>query len=138
MLDSVYTYIEMEKYRMVRTIYTNPAAGVEVIEATEVAPPNSLVVIKKITSTDLFILNNVLEEAFTQHGLSHPSICKIIQVGLMQSGVFIVLEKLQSDLAKFIKDRAAAQTRFTEEEVWQFLKQMVEVLAFAQEKVSCR
>ena len=123
---------------MTRIIYPNPAAGVEVIEATEVAPPNATVVIKKITSNDLFILNNVLKEAFTQHGLAHPSICRIIEVGLMNSGVFIVLEKMQSDLAKFIKDRAASQTPFTEEEVWQFLRQLVAVLAFAQEKVSPR
>lgn len=123
---------------MTGQIYTNPTAGVEVIEATEVAPPNATVVIKKITSNDLFSLNNVLDEAFTQHGLAHPSICRIIQVGLMRGGVFIVLEKMQSDLAKFIKERGVSQQAFTEEEVWHFLRQMVAVLAFAQEKVSVR
>lgn len=123
---------------MSRTIYTNPTAGVEVYEATEIPPPNTPVVIKRIISENLATLNGVLEEAFTQHSLNHPSICRIIQVGLVRSGVFIVLEKLQSDLAQFIKDRAISQVKFTEEEVWSFIRQLVEVLAFAQEKVRDR
>ena len=128
----------MERYRVTRTIYTNPSAGVEVYEATEIPPPNTPVVIKKITSGDIGTLNGVLDEAFTQHSLTHSAICRILQVGLTNGGVFIVLEKLQSDLAKFIKDRASSQMKFTEEEVWSFLRQLVEVLAYAQEKVRLR
>ena len=135
----------MERYRKGGVIYSNPNVGVEVFEATEIAPPNTPVVIKVITSVDVLVLNCVLEEAFTQHSLNHDSICRILHVGLASNrvgqpanSVFIVLEKMHGDLAKHIKDRAVSQTPFSEAEVWHFLRQLVAALAFAQEKVRSR
>lgn len=125
----------MEQYSIVRVVYSNDAAGVEVLDAVEVRPPQTQVIIKRISSVETKVLNEVLEEAFTQHGLIHPAVCKILKVGLHSRGVFIVLEKLVCDLARLIKDKLISQTVFSEDEVMSFLRQMVDVLAFAQDKV---
>jgi serine/threonine protein kinase len=127
--------MEVFGYTPIRGIYENTEAGISVQEAQENAT-GLLVVLKLIRCRDVIDINVILEEAMTQKGLDHPCICKVLKAGIFSSGVFIVLEKLEKDLAKELKERGPEHRFYSEWEILEFLKQITGALAYAQEKVS--
>ena len=121
-------------YSTRRVLYTNPLQGVDVSIATELAT-NREVVLKRIATKEYSKMNDILHEAMTQRCLDHPNICKVYRVGVYPDGVFIVLEKLESDVVKVIRSQMATGVLFPEDTVWRFLREVVAALAFAQGKV---
>ena len=96
------------------------------------------VIIKRYECENITVVQRRVLEAFVQIRVEHPHSCRLIEpiVELVGSKHFVslVMEKLNSDVGKEIKERQNSNRPFSEEELRKFLDQIGQALAFAHAK----
>ena len=127
------------QYTRVQSIYKNEANCVEVFEVV-VNESNTPAILKVVRTNNLEEVNEILHEAWLQHSLAHPNVCKVLDVFLsaesMGNCFNIVLEKLGKDLAADTKARKTNNCPFTEPELVSFVQQVGSALKFGKDRVT--
>lgn len=129
----------MQKHPFTREaqIYSSSASGVEVFRGL-LQGSNLPVAIKETQQPTVEDANSAIQEAMTQRGLSHPAICQVYCCFLEQSGsalkTVLLVELMDSDLAKEVERRAGNGDTWQEAELMGCLRTSVNALCYAQQK----
>jgi len=103
-------------------------------------PTQQNIIIKLYTYQESSKLAQGLKELFCQAKLQHRHFCDIIDVMFREADagfeLCLCLEKLEKDLQKEIEEKKDANSPYTEEELWCFLRGTVEALTLAQAQVT--
>lgn len=87
-------------------------------------------------------LNAAINAGLAQARVEHPNSCKVLEICLdlseapNQYYVYHVLEALETDLYQTVEQRKRQNSPYSEQEVWDFLKQTAGALSLAHEKVT--
>jgi serine/threonine protein kinase len=87
-------------------------------------------------------LNAAINAGLAQARVEHPNSCKVLEICLdlseapNQYYVYHVLEALEKDLYQAVEQRKRRNSPYSEQEVWDFLKQTAGALSLAHEKVT--
>ena len=130
-----------ERYQKTEpALYSNMFAGVKVYEGLDLRTQQPII-IKEMTTSATETANKFLKESWIQASLDHPNICKLYaQYFYVDNDLFtcgIVMEKMPRDLQQLIDDLRIHGERISEERMWVFLQQVINALAYAQEKCVC-
>ena len=87
-------------------------------------------------------LNAAINAGLAQARVEHPNSCKVLEICLDLSEapneyyVYHILEALEKDLYQAVEQRKRRNCPYSEQEVWDFLKQTAGALSLAHEKVT--
>ena len=128
----------MRKLTNCSPVYANSVAGVTVCKA-ELAESGLQVAVKEQRSSSVGHANDAIKESLNQAKLDHPNVCKIydcyIDPGCKDGfKTVIVMEWMERDVFTNIKDRQKHTTFWPESEIWRFMSELIECLAYAQSK----
>ena len=117
-------------------IYSNTAAGVSVYQGQF---EGLMVAVKEQQTSSLQRANDAISESLNQAQLDHPNVCRVYKCFLdpQQHQGFkcvIVMEWMERDVFSILKERQTQQMYWREEELWRYLTELIEALAYAQSK----
>lgn len=117
-------------------IYNNTAAGVSVYRGRL---DGLTVAVKEQLTHSLQRANEAISESLNQAQLDHPNVCRVYKCFLdpqVHSGFksVIIMEWMERDVFTIIRERQTHQQFWSEEELWRYLAELIEALAYAQSK----